>query len=139
MRHTSPVTGSFWHYRAFDSAGVLLYLGVTGNPQRRMQQHRSRSSWMVEVAWMSWTAAGVDQRSAHRAEAAAIEAERPLYGTTPKEARQRRQRVRLEAHAAGFRCIDAGCRSCPPGAPMVAFVTDQLERRVARSRAEAAA
>jgi hypothetical protein len=37
-------------YRCFDADGVLLYVGCSRNPERRMDGHRSRSTWASQVA-----------------------------------------------------------------------------------------
>ncbi|WP_436759376.1 GIY-YIG nuclease family protein [Streptosporangium sp. V21-05] len=43
---TTPTTV----YRLYDSADVLLYVGVGGNPGRRWQQHRGAKHWWGDVA-----------------------------------------------------------------------------------------
>jgi len=37
-------------YRYFDEAGTLLYVGQTGNPDRRHNGHRSKSEWFPLIA-----------------------------------------------------------------------------------------
>lgn len=37
-------------YRLFDAAGVLLYVGIGGNPGRRFEQHRGDKLWWGQVA-----------------------------------------------------------------------------------------
>lgn len=108
----APTTGTYWHYRAYDADGRLLYLGVTGHPEQRMKAHRSRAAWFRHAARIDWRDAGPNRLAAFRAEAAAILAERPVYGTTPGEVQQRRSLARAAAHAAGRWCNNAGCAVC---------------------------
>jgi hypothetical protein len=42
---TSEWPGQTWLYRAFDEAGELLYVGITGNVSGRMRTHRRSSPW----------------------------------------------------------------------------------------------
>ena len=37
-------------YQAFDSCGVVLYVGITNNYKRRMKEHKSTSAWMAKTA-----------------------------------------------------------------------------------------
>lgn len=109
---SAPTTGTYWHYRAYDVDGRLLYLGVTGNPEQRMRAHRSGAAWFRHVVRIDWRDAGPNRMAALRAEAAAILAERPVYATTPGEVWERRQMARAAAHAAGRFCNNAGCAEC---------------------------
>lgn len=65
-------------YRAFDSDGALLYVGVSLNPMARLHAHCCRAVWYrflarIEVEWH----ANIDFASS--AEAAAIETESPIF------------------------------------------------------------
>jgi predicted GIY-YIG superfamily endonuclease len=65
-------------YRYWDSAGQLLYVGVTKHPGRRRSQHKLRSPWFAaateeSVIWFP------DAQSASLAEQDAIREERPLH------------------------------------------------------------
>lgn len=65
-------------YRHFDADGVLLYVGITGNPKRRLYEHKCRSRWAeqidrVTVKWMP------DLATARDAERIAIAKEGPLF------------------------------------------------------------
>lgn len=65
-------------YRLFDEGGVLLYIGIAGNPGRRLDDHAGDKPWWGEVA--SATMAHFPSRDAARdAEVAAIRAENPRY------------------------------------------------------------
>lgn len=66
-------------YRLFDADDRLLYVGITGNPKRRWQQHALYSDeWWPQVA--SKTVAWLDSRSeAEAAEKRVIQTEGPLY------------------------------------------------------------
>lgn len=68
-------------YRIYDTAGRLLYVGISTNPEGRLAQHRCRQPWgrdvaAVEVAWFA------DREAAKSAEAHAIRDENPLYNLT---------------------------------------------------------
>ncbi|WP_235738952.1 hypothetical protein [Nocardioides alcanivorans] len=78
-------------YRHFDSSGALLYVGISGRPELRAEQHRTRSPWWrfvsrSEVAWLS------SRREAEAAERAAIQGEEPVFNRT-HNARQREAKV----------------------------------------------
>jgi predicted GIY-YIG superfamily endonuclease len=65
-------------YRLYDSAGELLYIGVTSNPQVRWGQHKSEKPWWPQVArktleWLPTRDEALD------AEPRAIVSERPRY------------------------------------------------------------
>lgn len=64
-------------YRHFDEDGVVLYVGITDNPEARAKQHQAS-------AWMTWAMSSriewfPDRRAALDAERLAIKAERPLF------------------------------------------------------------
>lgn len=65
-------------YRLHDAAGTLLYIGVTGNPDRRFKQHRDTKPWWPQVAkkTIAWHPS---RDRALAEEAAAIKAETPVY------------------------------------------------------------
>jgi predicted GIY-YIG superfamily endonuclease len=65
-------------YRLYGTDGTLLYVGITFDPGTRFWQHGARKEWWPEVTrnTVVWHRSRYE---AHRAEAAAIEAERPLY------------------------------------------------------------
>lgn len=70
-------------YRHFDSAFVLLYVGVTVDPKRRLQAHRSWSPWFDQVA--NITVEWFDtSEEAYAAEAIAIVTEDPIYNVLGK-------------------------------------------------------
>lgn len=73
-------------YRQYDSAGNLLYIGVTRNPKQRMAQHRSTSPWSKDIHRVD-----IDKKhhyryisSAQKAEEAAINIERPIHNVRGK-------------------------------------------------------
>lgn len=95
-------------YRLFDENGVLPYVGIAGNPGRRLEQHAKTKRWWDEVETVRLKhfpsrAAAVD------AEGKAIRAERPRHNiamTThqgPKRGRGRAARTpfRLPQKVAG--------------------------------------
>lgn len=72
-----------WLYRYYDSAGDLLYVGISVDPLKRRDQHRAKSRWFSLVA--SMTAELTWSRSdALDAETEAIETELPMYNAMPK-------------------------------------------------------
>lgn len=78
-------------YRLFDEGGVLLYVGITVNPEERWVDHERTKSWWPQVAekriaWLD------DRPTALTAELRAIKTEHPLHNVvgTP-EAHKRRE------------------------------------------------
>ena len=68
-------------YRHFDADGQLLYIGVTNHPDRRLAEHKCRSSWGGIIASVNLIWFG-DRASALVAEARAISAENPVHNST---------------------------------------------------------
>jgi predicted GIY-YIG superfamily endonuclease len=71
-------TGRTVLYRLYDSAGVLLYVGVTGNLATRLASHAKTQKWWPEVSKreLVW----YDQRrEAEAAERSTIAQEQPLW------------------------------------------------------------
>ena len=65
-------------YRLYDDAGVLLYVGVTKDPDTRCKWHVARQPWGAEIArheviWLD------DRVEAHRLETAVIASANPLH------------------------------------------------------------
>lgn len=65
-------------YRLFNAEGVLLYIGISSQPEVRRKQHVAQQPWghlisRQEVEWRD------DRPTAERAEEAAIASESPLY------------------------------------------------------------
>lgn len=65
-------------YRLFDASGALLYVGITGNPQKRFGEHAATKEWWPAVAErrIEWLATRVD---AAASEKKAIERELPSW------------------------------------------------------------
>lgn len=69
-------------YRAFDEAGVLLYVGITNAPERRWREHVGAKPWWktevrnIDVEWFD------SRTEAARAESRAVSTERPLHNLT---------------------------------------------------------
>ncbi|MFD7999969.1 GIY-YIG nuclease family protein [Streptomyces mirabilis] len=65
-------------YRLRDGAGVLLYIGITYDPESRWRAHAATKAWWPEVTRkeVEWHA---DRLLAESAEVAAIKAELPLH------------------------------------------------------------
>lgn len=72
-------------YRHFDSADKLLYVGISLNSIKRLQQHRFNSNWFLQIARVEieWHSTRV---AALTAEAIAIARENPMWNIArPKE------------------------------------------------------
>lgn len=65
-------------YRLFDETGGLLYVGITGQPRRRLAAHRHSQPWWSEVSRVE-IEPHADRTSARAAELRAIRHERPRY------------------------------------------------------------
>ena len=76
-------------YRQFDCDGVLLYVGVSENAQRRQIAHRY-SSWAGQIAKVT-VEDFPTKAAAHAAERAAILAEAPMFNRM-----KRRQALNLD-------------------------------------------
>lgn len=65
-------------YRLFGADNELLYVGITNNPERRLDHHRARKPWWREVTMrvVEWYD---DRPAAERAERKAIQTEGPRY------------------------------------------------------------
>jgi predicted GIY-YIG superfamily endonuclease len=65
-------------YRLYDSAGQLLYLGLSNAPERRWEEHARSKFWWHLVArkTVTWHQ---DRETAERLEAEGISAEKPLH------------------------------------------------------------
>ncbi len=73
-------------YHLYGSADLVLYIGVSAEPEARLRQHESDKPWWPEVIRHSieWHPS---RAAALTAEASAIHIERPLYnlnGVTPR-------------------------------------------------------
>jgi ribosome-binding protein aMBF1 (putative translation factor) len=67
-------------YRHFDASGALLYVGISCNPFRRLNEHADRSNWSEKIAavTLEWFAS---REEAEQAERGAIFAEKPKFNT----------------------------------------------------------
>jgi predicted GIY-YIG superfamily endonuclease len=66
-------------YRLFGETGVLLYVGVAKNPEKRFKQHHDKEWWSgvdFERTTITWYP---DKAEAFEAERQAIESEMPIY------------------------------------------------------------
>jgi predicted GIY-YIG superfamily endonuclease len=69
---------SYYVYRIYDDAAVLLYIGCTVNAETRVKYHRLQSPWGRRIA--RWTSVQCDtEEEARAAEAAAIRSEMPRW------------------------------------------------------------
>lgn len=81
-------------YRCFDKDDRLLYVGCTGDWQRRLWQHRSNTPFWPEV--VAVTFAGYPTRDeALQAESRAIDTESPIHNVQPGVAFDAPEAVRL--------------------------------------------
>lgn len=65
-------------YRHYDAAGVLLYVGTARDPVKRLIGHEGRSPWADDIATITIESFDTDE-AAYKAEAIAVEKERPIY------------------------------------------------------------
>lgn len=70
--------GLHFVYRLYDAQDRLLYIGVTGNPKKRMQQHAREKKWWGEVSRTAVQCFDTREES-EAAEAEAIASEGPVY------------------------------------------------------------
>lgn len=65
-------------YRIFGAAGILLYIGIGYDPDRRLASHRRMKPWWADVATITveWFES---RESAESTELIAIRDEKPLY------------------------------------------------------------
>lgn len=89
-------------YRFFDSAGALLYVGITFDPGSRWRKHRDGKPWWTEVARID-IETHPDRNAVLQAEEAAIRAEHPLHNvahnrtrTIPPKTTLRAARIKAE-------------------------------------------
>lgn len=63
-----------WLYCLY-SGEELVYVGITGQPRRRLREHKNRLRSVSRASWQRFP----DRRSAATAEAALIRAEKPAH------------------------------------------------------------
>ncbi|MFJ9420759.1 type II toxin-antitoxin system prevent-host-death family antitoxin [Streptomyces sp. NPDC101249] len=76
-------------YRLYDDTGLLLYIGISHQPEVRFEQHAKSKVWWAQVArrTVEWFD---DRPSAAQAEAEAIRAEDPEHNGTYSPRRSRK-------------------------------------------------
>lgn len=83
-------------YRAFDSAGALLYVGIAESWPDRFRGHKRTSEWFSQIATLTLEVHS-SRDAARAAERAAIEAEHPAHNTVfaaaPRQAPKRHNRT----------------------------------------------
>jgi hypothetical protein len=71
-------------YRLYDAAGVLLYVGISDDPERRMTDHRDNFPWWGDVAREKTTRVWFKSKEhARSAEGRAIATEHPVHNVQP--------------------------------------------------------
>lgn len=88
----TPLLRRHFVYRAFDADGVLLYVGCTYDPDKRMAAHRHGSDWHADMVRLA-VAGPYNYETARQLEYDAIESERSLYN----HSRERRELSRLHS------------------------------------------
>lgn len=77
---SNGVDGEFV-YRHYGQCGTLLYVGLSNDVGRRLEQHKKTSPWANKVARTTVTRFET-REDAQRAERAAIETEQPIHNST---------------------------------------------------------
>ncbi|MFJ3950274.1 GIY-YIG nuclease family protein [Streptomyces libani] len=100
-------------YRLYDTAGGLLYVGVTNNPTHRFGQHKADKAWWGEVVQHSieWFDG---EWSALQAEVEAIATEEPKYNRRSTErykVEQRATALAISAEARRRRGVGVAARA----------------------------
>lgn len=65
-------------YRAFDSDGQLLYIGISGQWHQRLHQHEKTSDWIEKADYVK-IERFADRQAVSEAEQLAVITEKPLY------------------------------------------------------------
>lgn len=101
-RNRSIEAAPHYVYRAFDSYGLLLYIGCSLNVERRLAAHRAQSSWhrFAETVgvWGPYSKA-----HARELESQAIEAEASYFNATSGDARRTHSNRNAARRIAGAR------------------------------------
>ena len=108
-------------YRCYDAAGLLLYVGVTSNPKRRLTSHKSSRSHVSRalVALMDRFEVDADtypdKAASESAEAQAIATEQPLLNINSKRRPgwMRDREVAAYLTERGLPLAVAGLHCCP--------------------------
>lgn len=120
-----PSASETYLYRIHDSAGLLVYVGVTVNPAARMQNHSTREWWPAEPV-VTWEGP-YPRQEALRRETLAIRSENPSSnGIRMSVEGDRRRLANYREYLAGF------------SRPLTRFEwerLDELETAVRRSKA----
>jgi predicted GIY-YIG superfamily endonuclease len=69
-------------YRAYDSHGNLLYVGISSDAEMRIKQHECKSTWHSAVIAVKVTIYP-DRKQASAAEIKAIKTEEPVWNVRP--------------------------------------------------------
>lgn len=84
---THPVNRRTYVYRLYHHNGTLLYVGISHNPAKRMQQHQTTQPWFHQVDHSRTTYVPFPNKSAALAsEEQAIKEEAPRYNHVHREA-----------------------------------------------------
>lgn len=111
-------------YRAYDAAGLLLYIGCTGNPKQREGGHKSASPWFQYAVRFEYEGP-YHMGCAYSREDAAIESEQSFFNATHAD------RARSQANRAECRRRLAGC-----GIPSAAYFDDDAVEAVQNAAAD---
>lgn len=55
MGEVTEDSDNFILYRHFNSESVLIYIGITNDPPKRLRMHKAKSAWWAEVMDGGWT------------------------------------------------------------------------------------
>lgn len=116
-------------YRLYDESGTLLYIGYTGSPPRRFEQHAKTKSWWLDVAYevLTWYAS---RKRAAEAEDAAIKSEPSVHNVrgTPRWADVSRRAVETKKARASMSTASlVRPVQRPPAVPVLAVPAHRRE------------
>lgn len=114
-----------WLYRWYDAAGVLLYLGLTINPERRSNDHR-RAWWRQWAEACAWEGPIPGRDEAFVREADAVIRERPIFNRSRDVESEQRMRAYIASRGGD---PDAFAEHYPKGQRTKPFITRPIQMR----------
>jgi predicted GIY-YIG superfamily endonuclease len=97
-------------YRYYDSAGALLYIGISKNAIQRLSEHEADKRWQTDISSIRIETFS-DRIAAHDAERRAIASENPAHNLVryaapmPSQRRERPRRFKPSRESINSRCL----------------------------------